>query len=70
MPGGMDTNISDGYKSGVHEEGFSNMMKTREVYTPMVDTKNLGKTVTYLISDYAEAINGACIAADGGWSAF
>lgn len=70
MPGAMETNIADCLKSGVHPEGYSNMQKTREVHSPMVDTKNLGKTVAYLISDYAEGINGACITADGGWSAF
>lgn len=70
MPGGMVTNISDCLKSGVHHEGYANMQKTREVHSPMVDTKNLGKTVAYLISDNSDAINGACITADGGWSAF
>lgn len=70
MPGAMNTNIGDSFKAGIHQEGFENMQKSRAVYSPMVDTNGIGKTVTYLISDFAEAINGACITADGGWSAF
>ncbi|KAK2760868.1 hypothetical protein FQN54_002108 [Arachnomyces sp. PD_36] len=70
MPGGMHTNIADCFKSGVHEEGFATMKKSMHVHAPMVDTKNLGKTVTYLMSDYSDTINGACITADGGWAAF
>ncbi|KAK4545510.1 hypothetical protein LTR36_002860 [Oleoguttula mirabilis] len=68
MAGGMETNIGSAMANGLNMEGLGVMRQTFPE-TVLVDVKKVAKLVSYLCSDDAEIVNGACWTADGGWTA-
>ncbi|KAI6913348.1 hypothetical protein KC334_g1497 [Hortaea werneckii] len=70
MAGGMNTNIASAFMSGLNMEGLKTMRKTfPEEHYRTVSTEKIAKLVSYLCSEDAEIVNGACWTADGGWTA-
>ncbi|KAI7634834.1 hypothetical protein KC319_g15608, partial [Hortaea werneckii] len=70
MAGGMNTNIASAFMNGLNMEGLKTMRKTfPEEHYRTVSTEKIAKLVSYLCSDDAEIVNGACWTADGGWTA-
>merc|ERR1712014_32042 len=70
MAGGMNTNIASAFMNGLNMEGLRTMRKTfPEEHYRTVSTEKIAKLVSYLCSDDAEIVNGACWTADGGWTA-
>ncbi|OTA36605.1 hypothetical protein BTJ68_02876 [Hortaea werneckii EXF-2000] len=70
MAGGMNTNIASAFMNGLNMEGLKTMRKTfPEEHYRIVSTEKIAKLVSYLCSDDAEIVNGACWTADGGWTA-
>lgn len=68
LPAGMTTNISSALATGMSQEGYQLLLKGLEI--PMVEVEKVAKIVLFLASDAASTINGACIGADNGWSAY
>ncbi|KAI7568777.1 putative short chain dehydrogenase/oxidoreductase [Hortaea werneckii] len=70
MAGGMNTNIASAFMNGLNMEGLKTMRKTfPEEHYRTVSTEKIAKLVSYLCSEDAEIVNGACWTADGGWTA-
>ncbi|KAK5123428.1 hypothetical protein LTR85_002860 [Meristemomyces frigidus] len=70
MAGGMNTNIGSALATGLNMEGFGVMRQAfPEENMVFVDIEKVARLVSYLCSDDAEIVNGACWTADGGWTA-
>jgi NAD(P)-dependent dehydrogenase (short-subunit alcohol dehydrogenase family) len=71
MAGGMMTNIFKPFmETGINMEGMAIMRKTfPESDFAYVELEKVAKLVTYLCSDSASIVNGACWTADGGTTA-
>ncbi|KAJ5683435.1 hypothetical protein N7462_006600 [Penicillium macrosclerotiorum] len=70
MMGGMQTNIADVFKSGLHMEGYQKMNSIYEaVNAPFCDLDEAaGFCLNLTYGKGASIINGACIAVDNGWT--
>ncbi|KAJ5306050.1 hypothetical protein PENANT_c024G01908 [Penicillium antarcticum] len=70
MMGGMNTNIVDAFKTGMHMEGYQKMASILEsIQTPHVDVDEVaGFCVNMTYGKGAGQINGATIAIDNGWT--
>jgi NAD(P)-dependent dehydrogenase (short-subunit alcohol dehydrogenase family) len=70
MVGGMNTNIADAFKTGMHMEGYQKMASILEsIQTPLMDVDEVAAfclNLTY--GKGAGQINGATIAVDNGWT--
>jgi NAD(P)-dependent dehydrogenase (short-subunit alcohol dehydrogenase family) len=70
MMGGMNTNIVDAFKTGMHMEGYQKVASILEsIQTPQVDVDEVaGFCVNMTYGKGAGQINGATIAVDNGWT--
>ncbi|KAJ5372372.1 Glucose/ribitol dehydrogenase [Penicillium concentricum] len=70
MMGGMDTNIVDAFKSGMHMEGYEKLVGIlKAIQAPHVDVNEVaGFCVNMTYGKGAGQINGATIAIDNGWT--
>ncbi|KAJ6087586.1 hypothetical protein N7467_006500 [Penicillium canescens] len=70
MMGGMNTNIVDAFKTGMHMEGYQKMTSILEsIQAPHVDVDEVaGFCVNMTYGKGAGQINGATIAIDNGWT--
>jgi NAD(P)-dependent dehydrogenase (short-subunit alcohol dehydrogenase family) len=70
MMGGMETNIVDAFKSGMHMEGYQKLVSVLEaIQAPHVDVNEVaGFCVNMTYGKGAAQINGATIAIDNGWT--
>ncbi|OQE37430.1 hypothetical protein PENCOP_c010G07214 [Penicillium coprophilum] len=70
MMGGMDTNIVDAFKSGMHMEGYEKLAGIlKGIQAPHVDVNEVaGFCVNMTYGKGAGQINGATIAIDNGWT--
>lgn len=70
MIGAMDTNIVDAFRGGVNDEGkdiMLNIMKAARA--PSCDLDQVADLCLFLSAGKGgKVVNGACIAADNGWS--
>ena len=64
-PGGVATNIEANMQPGLGLERISPFM---EFIPSVVDATALAATITFLLSDDSENVNGAILPSDGGWS--
>ncbi|TKA79131.1 hypothetical protein B0A55_02413 [Friedmanniomyces simplex] len=71
MAGGMKTNIANHLaQGGLNMEGYATYLKTFPTeHNIVVEIEKVAKLVSYLCSEDAEIVNGACWTADGGWTA-
>lgn len=70
LPGGMNTNIGNHLAAGLSQEGLEVAKLTQGFPSGLVDTAKVAETVLFLASDAAGVVNGACLTADNGWSAY
>ncbi|KKY13794.1 putative short chain dehydrogenase [Diplodia seriata] len=70
LPGAMETNLLSSVPADFNEEGQQTAASLANILPGSVDVEKLAKTIVHLVSDHAEGINGAVIAADNGWTAF
>ncbi|KAJ5103965.1 hypothetical protein N7532_004494 [Penicillium argentinense] len=70
MMGGMQTNISDVFKTGLNMDGFQRFNSVYEaINAPLCDLDEVAGFVTNLTyGKGASIINGSCISVDNGWS--
>lgn len=70
MMGAMETNISDAFHGGVNVEGKDFMVDIfRSTRSPMCDLDQVADLCLFLSAERGgKVVNGACIAADNGWS--
>ncbi len=70
-PGGVDTEIGAGqFMKNANQEGVDIIMQA-SVGNPRTGTSNeIAEIALFLVSDDSSYINGQCIVADSGWSAF
>ncbi|KAH7313190.1 putative short chain dehydrogenase/oxidoreductase [Rhexocercosporidium sp. MPI-PUGE-AT-0058] len=69
LPGGMQTNISDSFSTGIHQQGLELYQKASATGMEMLDIGKVARTCVFLCGEDAELVNGVCIAVDVGWSA-
>ncbi|EON68401.1 hypothetical protein W97_07725 [Coniosporium apollinis CBS 100218] len=70
LPGTMETNIAHSMPACPNESLVKVTQSMLAVHPNFVQVDHVAKTVVHLASDSAEAINGAIITADGGFTAF
>lgn len=71
MPGQMQTtNITDAFATGMNQEGLQMLTLTSAMKPKTADLTDMAELALYLSSDSSKVLNGACIHADGGWSAY
>jgi len=70
MPGAMATNIQDAFHAGMNEEGFQIMSLTAAMQPPASEVAEMAELALFLCSDSSKMMNGACVNADKGWSAY
>jgi NAD(P)-dependent dehydrogenase (short-subunit alcohol dehydrogenase family) len=74
MPGAMETNIAEGLlengKPVMNQEGYQNMMLASAMDVGVSQLSDMADLATFLCSDQAIVLNGACISADKGWAAY
>ena len=70
MMGGMETNIVDAFRTGMHVQGMEKMQTILEaIQAPHVDVNEVaGFCVNMTYGRGASQINGATIAVDNGWT--
>ena len=70
MMGGMETNIVDAFRTGMHVQGMEKMQTVLEaIQAPHVDVNEVaGFCVNMTYGRGASQINGATIAVDNGWT--
>lgn len=70
MLGGMNTNITDSMRAGVHTEAFQLNEKLREgVGMQILDLNDVAELALYVCTaESAKIINGAVIPGDNGWT--
>ncbi|KAF1814038.1 dehydrogenase with different specificitie [Eremomyces bilateralis CBS 781.70] len=68
LPGGMATNISDSLAKGINTEGFGLVQKTMAVGAPLCELGDVAELCAWLCGG-SRVVNGAVVAADGGWTA-
>lgn len=69
MPGGMQTNITDAFATGMNQEGYQAMTLTMAMKPPVSALSEMAELALFLCSDASVVLNGACIPADKGWAA-
>ncbi|KZO96720.1 putative short chain dehydrogenase/oxidoreductase [Calocera viscosa TUFC12733] len=66
----MNTNIKDAFTNGTHAENQQLALLTMAMQPNVSELPDMANVAVYLASDTSKTLNGAVIAADGGWSAF
>jgi len=70
MPGGMHTNIQDALTGGMNTDGYQILTLTAAMQPPISEVTEMADLALFLCSDSSKVMNGACVNADKGWSAY
>jgi len=70
MPGGMPTNIQDAFQAGMNKDGYQVLTLTAAMQPPTSEVTEMADLALFLCSDSSKVMNGACMNADKGWSAY
>lgn len=70
LPGGMQTDISSAFANGMNQEGYNTVQLSVAMEPPVCSLDRMAKLVLYICSEEGELLNGACINADHGWTAY
>ncbi|KAI9833007.1 MAG: hypothetical protein M1819_003839 [Sarea resinae] len=69
LPGAMETNVGDAFKSGMNGEGLALLEQQMKGTPPeKCELSDVSNLCLFLCSDASAALNGVCAPADRGWT--